>query len=333
MPKHHASARRRWLHALSATALAAALGAAAPAQAQTWPDKPVRLVVGGPPGGAVDVTARVLAERLTPLLGQTVLVDNKPGAAGLLGAQDLLKSPHDGSTFMVQLSGLVSEVPHVLKLPFDPLKALRPLAELNRGGLVFAANAQVPGNDLKSALVHAKTQGSKVSFASYSAGTVSHTLGAELNKLAGLEMVHVPYKGSPPALQDLVGGQVQFMFDGAGNVAPHVKSGKLKVLATTSPTRLALMPDVPTFAELGYKDLTEVIWIGLWTTPDVPAAVQQKMREATLKAMQDPKLREAFATLGLAVGSSATPEELLTVLRSASDRQAATLQAIGFKPD
>jgi tripartite-type tricarboxylate transporter receptor subunit TctC len=331
MKKPLNASRRR----LSGAALAGALLLAAGlAGAQTWPDKPIRLVVGAPPGGTVDVAARGLAERLTPLLGQTVIVENKPGAAGLLGLQELLKSPRDGSTFMVQLNGLVSEVPHVVKTPVDPSKVLRPVAELGRTGLVLVGNAQqVPATDLKGALAWAKAQGSKVSYASYSAGSVSHTLGAELNKLAGLDMVHVPYKGSPPALQDLVGGQVQFMFDGPGNVAPFVKAGKLKVYATTSPTRMALMPEVPTFAELGYKDLTEAVWVGLWTTPDMASEIQARMREATLKALQDPKLREVLANLGMGPAGSATPDELMAQLRTASDKQAATLLGIGFKPD
>lgn len=294
---------------------------------------PIRLIVGGPPGGTVDVSARVLAERLGPLLGQTVVVENKPGAAGLLGMQEFLRSPHDGTTFMVALNGLVSEVPHVIKMPVDPAKVLWPLAEMGRGGLVFVGNAQVPASDLKGAIAYAKAGGSKISFASYSAGTVSHTLGLELNKLAGLAMVHVPYKGSPPALQDLMGGQVQFMFDGAGNVLPHVKAGKLRAYATTSPTRIALIPDVPTFAELGYKELTEVVWIGLFTTPDMPEAIQARVREAALKALKDPKLRETLATLGLGAASGATPEEMMASLRAASERQATMLQAIGYKPE
>jgi tripartite-type tricarboxylate transporter receptor subunit TctC len=331
MKPFHRLSRRQWHRAALALAMTTLLGAAG---AQTWPDKPIRLVVGAPPGGTVDVAARGLAERLTPLLGQMVLVENKPGAAGLLGMQELLKSPRDGTTFMVQLGGLMSEVPHVVKMPVDPFKTLQPLAELGRSGLVLVGNAQqVPGTDLKSALAWAKTQGGKLSYASYSAGTVSHTLGQELNKAARLDMVHVPYKGSPPALQDLVGGQVQFMFDGAGNVAPFVKAGKLKVFATTSPKRLALMPEVPTFAELGYKDLTEVVWVGLFTTPDMAPAIQSKMREATWKALQDPKLREVLANLGMDVGGNATPDELMAQLRTASDKQGAMLQAIGFRPE
>lgn len=320
--------------AIAGAAVLATLGGVVPiALAQAWPDKPVRLVVGGPAGGGVDLAARVLAERLTPLLGQQVIVDNKPGAAGLIGAGDLLKSPRDGSTFMVQLNAIASEIPHAVKVPFDPMKVLRPIAELSRFGLVMAANNQVPANTLPEFVNYAKANKGKINFASYSAGTLSHTLGIELNKLAGLDMVHIAYKGSPPALQDLMGGQVQVSFDGAGNVEPHVKSGRLKVLATTAPQRLPMFPDVPTFAELGYKDLTEVIWIGLWTTPDMPAPIQQKMREATLKALQDPKLREAYGKMGWAVGGNATPDELMASLKTASDKQAAALQAIGFKPE
>lgn len=328
-------ARRHFNRAALATAVVVGLAAiAAPAAAQSWPDKPIRLVVPAPAGGGLDFAARLLAERLAPLLGQQVIVDNKPGGAGLIGTGDLLKSAHDGMTFMVNLNGIVSEIPHVVKVPFDPLTALRPLVELSRFGLVMSTNVQVPANDLAGFIAHAKANKGKVNFASYSAGTVSHTLGVELNKLAGLDMVHVPYKGSPPALQDLMGGQVQMSFDSPGNVAPFVKAGKLKVLATTSPQRLPLFPNVPTLAELGYKDLTEVIWVGLWTTPDMPAPIQQKMREATLKALQDPKLRDAFTnTMGWAMGSGATPDEMLASLRAASDKQAATLKAIGFKPD
>lgn len=331
------NSRRRFQLSALATTAAVALGLASwtgSATAQTWPDKPIRLIVPAPAGGGLDFAARMLAERLTPQLSQQVIVDNKPGAAGLIGAGDLLKSPRDGSAFMVTLNGIASEIPHVIKMPFDPFVALRPLVELSRFGLVLAAHPQVPGNDLAGFIAYAKANKGKINFASYSAGTVSHTLGLELNQLAGLDMLHVPYKGSPPALQDLMGAQVQVMFDASSNVAPHAKAGKLKVLGVSTPQRLATFPDVPTFAEQGYKDLTEVSWVGLWTTPDMPAAIQQKMREAVLKALQDPKLRETFTgTMGWMMGSGATPEEMTASLRAASDRQAAMLKAIGFKPE
>lgn len=327
---------RRWFHR---TALAAALGStlgllAQPIQAQTWPDKPIRLVVPAPAGSGLDQVSRILSERLTPMLGQQVIVDNKPGAAGIIGAADVLKSPRDGSTFMVMINGFASEIPHVVKMPFDPMTAFRPLVQLATYGLVLAANPQVHGNDLAGFIAYAKANKGKINFASYSAGTMSHTLGLELNKLAGLDMVHVPYKGSPPALQDLMGGQVQVMFDASSNVQPFAKAGRLKVLATTAPQRLATFPDVPTFVELGYKDMTEMASAVLWSAADVPAPIQAKMREATLKVLQEPKVREVFTTtMGWGVGSGAAPEEMVASLRTASDRQAAMLKAIGFKPE
>lgn len=299
--------------------------------AQTWPDKPIRLVVPAPGGSGLDVAARMLAEQLRPTLGQQVIIDNKPGAAGIIGAGEVLKSPRDGYTFMIMINGFASEIPHIVKMPFDPLASFRPLVQLANYGLVLAVNPQVPVNDLAGFIAYVKANKGKVSFASYSAGTVSHTLGLELNKLAGLDMLHVAYKGSPPALVDLMGGQVQAMFDASSNVMPHAKSGKLKVLAATTPQRLPTFQDVPTFTELGYKDLTETAWAGLWSAADVPTAIQMKMRDATLKALQEPKMREQFTTMGWSAGSGATAEELTASLKAASGKQAAMLKAIDFK--
>lgn len=317
---------------LFSVATALAMGCAAlPAWSQAFADKPIRIVVGGPAGGGLDVTARMLADQMGPLLGQPVIIDNKPGAAGLIGMQELLKSPHDGYTLLVSLNGLVSEVPHFIKMPLDPMKALQPLTEMARGGLVFTTNVQTGAQDLDGFIKYVKANKGKVSYASYSPGTVSHTLGLELNKAAGLDMLHVGYKGSPPAIQDLIGGSVQGLFDAAGNVLPHIKSGKLRALATTAPQRLSLLPEVPTFAELGYKDLTEVISIVLFTTPDVPLAVKTKIRDAAMKALQDAKLRESYNSFGMAPGAGATPEDMMAGLRASSDKQGALLKTIGFK--
>lgn len=301
---------------------------------QAWPDKPIRLIVPAPAGGGQDAAARALGERLTGILGQQIIIDNKAGAAGIIATADLLKSPRDGYTFLMNLNSIVSEIPHVVKMPFDPFVALRPVAEIARFAMVLAANPQVPANDLAGFITYAKANQGKLNYASYSAGTISHTLSLQLSRMAGLEMTHVPYKGSPPALQDLMGGQVQVMFDASSNVLPFAKSGKLKVYATTAAQRLSLMPDVPTFAELGYPDLTEIGWVGIWTTPDLPVAIQNKMREAVQKALQEPKLRELFTgTFGWTMGTAATPEEIMARLKTASDRQAAMLKSIGFKPE
>lgn len=317
---------------LGALAAATAL-ASAPGVAQTFPDKPMKIVVGAPPGGSSDLVARALAEGLAQVFGQTVIVDNRPGAAGLIAAQEVLKAPRDGHTLMVAVNGLVSEIPHAMKLPIDPMKAFQPVAELARTGLLFVAAPQLGVSDLKGAVAYLKANPGKVSYASYSTGTVSHTLGLEFNTLMGTDMTHVGYRGSPPALTDLMGGTVAFMFDGPATSIPLIKSGKIKVLATTATQRMGVLPEVPTFAELGYDALTELVWLGLWTTPEVPAATQARLREATLKVLQQPRVREQFAGLGLQIGAGTTPEELSRSLKTASDKQAGLLKAIGFKPE
>ena len=191
---------------LGAIAGAAVLATTPAAFAQAYPSKPIRLVVVSPAGGSSDIVARALADGLTPLLGQTVIVDNKPGGLGAVGVQDMLLAPHDGHTFLVAPNGLVSEVPHIAKPRFDPFKDIKPLAELARSGLVMVGNAGLPASNLKEVVAHVKANPGKLSHASFSTGTVSHTMGVELSKLAGLDMTHVGYKGSPPALQDVMGG-------------------------------------------------------------------------------------------------------------------------------
>jgi tripartite-type tricarboxylate transporter receptor subunit TctC len=163
-------------------------------------------------------------------------------------------------------------------------------------------------------------------------GTISHTMGLELNKAAGIDMTHVPYRGSPPALQDVMGGHVALMFDGPATSIPMIKGGKLKAFAVSGPKRNPALPDVPTFAEQGYPMIDDVGWMGLWIKPDVPADIQAKVRQATLKAMAQPAVQARLAELGNDAGSGATPEELAKSLRAASDKQGETLRALGIKP-
>jgi tripartite-type tricarboxylate transporter receptor subunit TctC len=322
--------RRALLAAFAATAT---LVAAPTAFAQAYPTKPIRLVVVAPAGGTSDIVARTLADGLTPLLGQTVIVDNKPGGLGAIGAQELLSAPHDGYTFLIGPNGLVSEIPHIAKPRFDPFKDIKPLAELSRAGLVLVGNASVPASNLKELIAYVKANPGKISHASYSTGTLSHIMGVEFNKLAGLDMTHVGYKGSPPALQDVMGGHVALMFDGPPTSVPMIKVGKLKAFAVSSPKRLSTLPDVPTFTELGFPQIDDFAWVGLWTTPGVPADVLAKVRDATLKVLQTPKLIDRFREQGQEVGQPLTPEQMSQSLRVASDKHGAHLKAIGFKPD
>ena len=327
------TSRRAALGATLSVIAGAALLAAAPAAfAQAWPTKPVRIVIGAPPGGTADIVARLLAEGLQKEWGQPVIVEPKPGAAGMIAMQDFLTQPADGHTLLVSVNALVTEIPHVIKVRFDPFKDVKPLADLSRSGLVFVGNAALPAKNVPELVAYVKANPGKVSYASYSAGTISHTMGLELNKAAGIDMNHVPYKGSPPALQDVMGGHVALMFDGPATSIPMIKGGKIKAFAVSGAKRNPALPDVPTFAEQGYPMLDEVAWMGLWIKPGVPDDIQAKIRQATLKVMAQPAVQARLADMGSDAGSGATPDELAKSLREASDKQGATLRALGIKP-
>ncbi|MEY2872709.1 MAG: extra-cytoplasmic solute receptor protein, partial [Pseudomonadota bacterium] len=247
--------------ALAALALAAASG-----RLSAQNTAPVRLIVGVPPGSSTDVVARVVGEALAKSLAQPVIVDNKAGGSGSIATSAFLAAPHDGQTWLMAVNGFFSEAPHTVKLSFDPLKDAKPLVEIGGGGLVLVGDPNLPAKDMRELVSWARTNKGKVSFASYSAGSLSHVLGLLLNKAEGLDMLHVPYKGSPPALQEIRAGLVHVMFDAPPSSLPLIRAGKLRAFAVTSPQRMAALPDVPTLAELGYKDMTRSAWLGVWTT-------------------------------------------------------------------
>ncbi|MBA2965227.1 MULTISPECIES: Bug family tripartite tricarboxylate transporter substrate binding protein [Ramlibacter] len=315
--------------------LVAASGAvAAPlAFAQTWPTRPVRLVVAGPAGGSADLVARLVSEPLSKELGQPVIVDNRPGAAGAIAVGELLQAQRDGHTLLVGVNSLVSEIPHIVKLRWDMFKEVRPLAELARGGLVLVGHPSAPGKDLKELVAYAKANPGKLNYASYSPGTLSHVLGLQLNQAAGIQLVHVGYKGSTPALADVMGNHVPLMFDGLATSLPLLKGGKIKAYAVSSPQRAPQLPDVPTFREAGYPQLDALGWMGLWSTPDAPAAAQQRVREATLKVLSDAGVRTRMLDTGFEAGSPRTTEEMAKVLKTDYDRVGGVLQSINFKPE
>ena len=303
------------------------------ARAQNWPARPVRFIVAGPAGANADIIARLVSDPLQKELGQPVIDDNKPGAAGSIAVSELMSAPHDGYTFLIGVSSLVSEVPHIVKLRWDLAKEIKPLAELGRGGLVLIANPSVPAKNLQELVTYAKANPGKLNYASYSPGTLSHVLGLQLNKAAGIELTHVGYKGSSPALQDVMGNHVPLMFDALGSSLPLIKAGKVKALAVSSPKRMPQLPDVPTFRELGYPQLDAVAWMGLWCTPDVPAAIQSRVREATLKVLADPALKARMQETGFEIGQPRTTDEMSKGLKLDYDRVGGVLQAIGFKPE
>ena len=257
--------------------LAAVAALTATAALAEYPEKPITIVVPFAAGGPTDKVARDLAEALRKPLGATLLIENVGGVGGTLGANKVAKAAPDGYTLLLHHIGMASAPALYRSLPYKAVDDFEYLGLVNEVPMTLIGRPDLPANNYAELIKWLTANKGKVNFASYSAGTVSHTLGLELNNIAGLDMVHVPYKGSPPALQDLMGGQVQAMFDASSNVQPFAKAGKLKVLATTAPQRLPTFPDVPTFAELGHKDLTEVAWAGLWSASDVPAPISYSL--------------------------------------------------------
>lgn len=301
--------------------------------AQDYPNKPIRILVGAVAGGPPDILARMVGQALSEQWRQPVIVENKVGATGMIASQELIKAPADGYTLMFNVNGIVSESPHIIPIPFDYFREIRPLVELGRSSLVLVGNTQLPVNNLSALVAYIKANPGKISYASYSNGTISHTAGLQMNKFMNIDMVHLPYRGAPLALQDVMGGSVPLFFAGASSITTLVKNNKLKAFATSSPSRLSKLPDVPTFSELGYSNMTNTIWQGVWVRSSMPVALQNKIREAILSILESPKTKEQLSNMGLEPGTGATPEQLLESLKTASEKHGEMLKSINFKPE
>ncbi|WP_304349898.1 tripartite tricarboxylate transporter substrate binding protein [Comamonas testosteroni] len=311
---------------------AATMPLTANAQQALWPVKPLRLVVGGPAGGNADSLARLLADGMQKQLGKPVIVESKPGAAGVLAVNDLLANGKDAHTFLLIQGGIVSETPLAYKVSYQPFKDLKPLAQLSRNGLVLIANKDFPANNLQQLADYGKKQSDGLDFASYATGMRGHTSGMLLGQLLNIKMKHLGYKGSPPALSDLMGGHVPLMMDGLTTALPLIKAGKVKPLAVNYPTRMVQLPDVPTFKELGYPQLSEVSWFGVWSRPDIPADVQARVRAIALQYFKQPQVEARLRDMGMEPGTDATPEALMSELQKAFQRQQALLKSIDYQP-
>ena len=297
--------RRSLLRTSSALAFSS-LGLPAFAQTSTtpnWPSKPVRLVVAGPAGANADVVARALSEALNRSTKQAFIVDNKPGAAGVIAVNDLLAAPQDGLTLMVGVSSLVSEIPHIVKMRQDMRKAIVPLAQLSRGGLVLVTAPDLPVKSLKDVIDLSKSKADGLSYASYSPGTMSHVAGLLLAQSTGAKLTHVGYKGSTPALNDVMGGHIPLMFDGLATSLPFIRAGKIKAIAISSPQRSPLLPEVPTFKELGQPELTYTGWMGLWASSTMPAHLQQQIHQQVHAALNDPTFKNTITNAGFETSS------------------------------
>jgi tripartite-type tricarboxylate transporter receptor subunit TctC len=304
-----------WLRALLLSVTAALFATGAAAQGTNYPNQTIKIVVPYPAGGATDSLARMIAAKLHEAWGQTVIVDNKPGASGTIGNAAVAKAAPDGYTVLLGITAIVQAPPLMPNLPYDVLKDLQPVTEVARASSVFAVPTESPAGNLKEFIALVKANPSKYNFGSYGAGTSSHIQGALLNLQAGLDMTHVPYKGAAPLVNDLLGGQLTAAFVDSATASPHLKSGKFKVLAVTGANRNKLLPDVPTFQELGYHSFEPYGWFGLFMPAGVPADVLKKFSAEVMRVLRTPDVVARIEALGLTpVGN--TPEEFARTVKN-----------------
>ena len=286
------------------------------ATAQTWPARPIKLVVGYTPGGFTDTMARAVGEKLSGALGQQVLVDNKPGANSIIGADFVAKAAPDGYTLgMVIAAHAVNATLYAGKLPFDTQKDLVPISLVGVAPLFLVANNNFPVKNVSELIAYAKANPGKVNFGSSGIGAAAH-LGMEyFMSLTGTKMVHAPYKGTAPALTDLMGGQIQIMFDVTSSMMPHVRGGRIRALGIASEKRSTAAPDTPTMIEGGVPGYVYGTWAMLLAPASTPREIVGRLSTEVAKAMRSPDIREKFATLGVdPVGN--TPEEAAEFLRN-----------------
>jgi len=291
------------------TLLLCALAFATRAHAQAWPSKPLRLIVPYTAAGSTDQLSRALAQRLGDALGQPVMVENRPGANTIIGAEAAAKSEPDGYTLFMGSSGSLAVNPSLYaKLPYDPARDFSLVTLTASSPLVLVLHPSVPVNSVKELADYARANPGKLNFASVGNGNPLHLAGELFKAMAGVQLTHVPYKGSAPALTDLLAGQVQLMFDTPITSMPHVRSGKLKAFAVTSARRSAALPELPTIAELGYPGYDAGIWFGVVVRKGTPAPVIAKLNAELRKILENPELRAKFGAQSLDLTSS-TPEE------------------------
>ena len=302
------------------------------AHAQTYPDRPVRVVVPFAAGNTLDNALRQVGEEFKKETGQPLIVDAKPGGSGIIAAQTLMQAQPDGYTLLLSNTSMLTINPYTFnKLPYDAEKSFKHVTGFLGASMVLAVNAaQVPSNNLKDFVSWVKTQPGKVSFASFTAGNSSHFAGVILNQRAGLDMVHVPFNGTPPAVQNLVGGQVQAAFLPMLSVKPHMDSGKVKVLAITTPQRSPMMPSVPTFTEEGYPDMQIFIWSGLSAPAGTPDAVVQRIQTLFAKALKSEAVIEKWRPIAFHP-LPFTTDEYIKFIRADAKRWQEAVKISGFK--
>ena len=301
------------------------------ARGEDWPSRPVRFVVPYPPGGPTDILGRVAAQRAAMLLPQPVVVENRAGAGGSIGAEAVARAAPDGATFLVNASAHVI-VPHMIRVPYDAMADFAPVTQIASVPLILTVTPSLPVRSVAELLAYARANPGKLAYASSSNGGAPHLAGEMFKLLAGVDLQHVPYRGSGQALPDLVAGNVQLMFDSAASSADLVREGRLRPLAVTTEARIPAFPDLPTVAEAGVPGYAIATWYGIWAPARTPEAIIGRLQGAVAEGLATPEAAERLAALG-AIPVADTPERFGAFLRTEWTRYAELVRDAGIKAD
>jgi len=299
--------------------------------AQSYPNKPVKVIIPWPPGQATDLAARIVGEKLSQQLGQPFIMENKPGAGGAIGTEIAAKSAPDGYTLLAASSGPISIMPNLQKIPYDPLKDLAPLSLVAAAPFALVVPANFPASNAKEFLALERANPGNYTFASSGTGATAHMFAELFNSMAQLKVVHIPYKGSVPALTDVIGGQVAYAIETVAATGPFIKSGKLKTFGVTTARRSAALPDVPTLAEAADLPGYDVAaWIGYAAPAGTPKEILTKLAAEIQKEVQASDLKDRYITLGMDTASN-TPEEMMAMMRREQDRYGQIVKTANIK--
>ena len=317
---------------VAAIALSAALPAAL-VHADEWPTKPIRFIVPVPPGTGPDVDIRQIGRHLSTILGQPIVIENRPGAASRIGVEAAIRSAPDGYTFLVSTLSAHAGNPAAVKLlPYHPIDDFAPVTVINAVPLLLVAHPGFPAETVADIVRLAKQQPGRISYASFGTGGMAHLAGVQLELRGGVKMTHVPYKGGAPALADLLGGHVQLYFSGINSVLGHIKSARLRAIAVSGATRSKALPNVPAVAET-YADFEAGVTPAVWFPARTPPEIVNRMRAALVKVINTPKFRQAAERDGEGDPVGNRPEEMAAIVKQDIERYAALMKAAGIKPE
>jgi len=326
------SARRRGLIALLGTGSLAALPRAG--RAQAWPSRPIRLIVGFAPGGGTDIVARTMAPRLAELLGTQVVVENRAGASGMIGADAVAKSAPDGYTLLMGHANSNVIAPNVMsRVPYDPATDFSPIHYIGHVPNVLAIHPSVGARSVEELVALARSKPGVLTYASSGVGSSQHLAGALFTRLTGTQITHIPYKGSGQAVGDLLAGQVSMNFDTLPPVLPHIVGGRLRALAISTATRLAQLPDVPTFQEAGIRGFDVTNWYSVMGPKGLPRELVLRIADATRRSLDDPAVRGKLEPQGLIYTGPRNPEEFATFIRAELAKYATMVKDLGVRAE